>query len=79
LTLASHNIPINAGGHRDMEDKRTKQLDLEKEDFLSGSASATDCTGLIMRPVQSKEEAEAYEEVYPYLPKAVRTKEDSGK
>jgi hypothetical protein len=65
--------------NREMEGKRMHQpLDLEKEDFLSGSASATDCTGLIMRPVQSEEEADAYEEVYPYLPKAVKGQEDSG-
>lgn len=33
--------------------------------------SAGDCTGLIPTPPQSDAEQESYEELYPYLPKAV--------
>jgi len=34
------------------------------------SCSATDCTGLIPSLPQSKEELEAYEDLYPYISKA---------
>ncbi len=36
--------------------------------------SAGDCTGLIPTPPQSDAEQESYEELYPYLPKAMNKK-----
>ena len=37
-------------------------------DYLSNSASAGDCTGLIYKPVKNETEAKAYNEVYDFLP-----------
>lgn len=34
------------------------------------TSSAQDCTGLIPSGIQSEEELENYEELYPFLPKA---------
>lgn len=47
-------------------------------DYLNTS-SATDCTGLIPAAPAEEEELENYEELYPFLPKAVCNyeKEDS--
>lgn len=41
----------------------------EDYDYLSHSASMTDCTGLIPTPAVSEEERESYEAIYPYMPK----------
>lgn len=46
----------------------------EEYDFLKVS-SAQDCTGLIPAGIQDEEEINNYEELYPFLPKAVK-KED---
>ena len=40
------------------------------DDYLF-SASAQDCTGLIPSVTHDEAEIESYEEIYPYLPKAV--------
>lgn len=37
-------------------------------DYLSNSASAADCTGLIYKPVEREDELLAYDEVYDFLP-----------
>lgn len=37
-------------------------------DYLSNSASSSDCTGLLHKPAENEEELEAYEEVYDFLP-----------
>lgn len=42
-------------------------------DYLS-SASATDCTGLIPAGITEEEEIAYYEELYPFLPKAISKK-----
>lgn len=49
----------------------------EEYDYLSHSASVTDCTGLIPTPAVSEEERESYEAIYPYMPKDA--KEDKRK
>lgn len=46
----------------------------EEYDFLKVS-SAQDCTGLIPAGIQNEEEVENYEELYPFLPKAVKKEE----
>ena len=46
----------------------------EEYDFLTVS-SAQDCTGLIPAGIQNEEEVEKYEELYPFLPKAVKKEE----
>ncbi|MBQ9764842.1 MAG: hypothetical protein IJW18_01435 [Lachnospiraceae bacterium] len=40
---------------------------IKDEDFLT-AASSHDCTGLIPSAPQNEDEAENYEELYPYLP-----------
>lgn len=42
--------------------------DIDSYDYLSGSASAQDCTGLIPSAPLSEAELEAYEAVCPYQP-----------
>ncbi len=41
----------------------------EEYDYLSHSASTTDCTGLIPTPAVSEAERESYDAIYPYMPK----------
>lgn len=56
-----------------MSQKPKKQNDkygIIDEDYLS-SASATDCTGLIPAGITDEDEIAYYEELYPFLPKAV--------
>lgn len=40
----------------------------EEYDYLSHSASVTDCTGLIPTPAVLEAERESYEAIYPYMP-----------
>ncbi|MGN0482838.1 MAG: hypothetical protein ACI4HI_04715 [Lachnospiraceae bacterium] len=47
-------------------------MNLAEEDFMMNCASTTDCTGLIQRPLQSEDERESYEEMYPYLAPAMK-------
>lgn len=58
--------------------KKAKKENQEPEfidnDYLS-SASATDCTGLIPAGITKEEELDYYEELYPFLPKAVKEKD----
>lgn len=49
----------------------------EEYDYLSHSASMTDCTGLIPTPAVSEAERASYEAIYPYMPK--EDKEDKQK
>lgn len=51
--------------------KQNNEYDIIDEDYLS-SASATDCTGLIPAGITEEEEIACYEELYPFLPKAVK-------
>ena len=53
-----------------MEDKNKKEDKFHEKDFnyLKNAASATDMTGLIYRAAEDDAEAEAYEEIYQYLP-----------
>lgn len=47
---------------------KNNQEIIDAYDYLSNAASAQDCTGLIPAKPQSKEELEAYEELYHFLP-----------
>lgn len=52
-------------------EKKEKKTDVsDKYDYLKVT-SAWDCTGLIPSGIQSDEEAEHYEELYPFLPTPV--------
>lgn len=55
---------------------RKSEPEFIDNDYLS-SASATDCTGLIPAGITEEEELDYYEELYPFLPKAVKEKEKS--
>lgn len=48
--------------------KKSNQEIIDSYDYLSNAASAQDCTGLIPSAPESKEELEAYEELYHFLP-----------
>ena len=50
-----------------MKEKRFVKENLDEIDYLSNSASATDCTGLIPSLPQTEAELEAYEEMYRYI------------
>lgn len=55
-----------------MNKQKTNPPSLEEEyDFLKVS-SAQDCTGLIPAGIQDEEEINNYEELYPFLPKAIK-------
>lgn len=51
-----------------------EQVFVKKDDFAS--CSSTDCTGLIPAGLNSQAEAEAYEELYPYVTPPVLLKEE---
>lgn len=53
-----------------MKDKESKNRvdELDEFDYLAGSASDTECTGLMHKVARSDEELLAYEEVYDFLP-----------
>ena len=53
-----------------MKEKRFIKEHLEEIDYLSSSASTTDCTGLIPSLPQTEAELEAYEEMYRYIAEA---------
>ncbi len=46
--------------------------ELKEEDFIMNSESGTDCTGLMPTPPLNEAESESYEEVYDFLPNAVK-------
>lgn len=48
-----------------MTDKKNQEI-IDEYDYLSKSASAHDCTGLIPTPADSFEEREAYRAIYPF-------------
>lgn len=52
-----------------MPKKKNTVTSANDQDYLKTS-SAQDCTGLIPGGIQSEEELENYEELYPFLPKA---------
>lgn len=41
---------------------------IDDYDYLGKSCSVQDCTGLIPSAPASRDELEAYEDIYPYLP-----------
>lgn len=45
---------------------RENQAIIDSYDYLSGAASAQDCTGLIPSLPESKEERESYQDLYEY-------------
>lgn len=50
---------------------------IDSYDYLGGSASATDCTGLIPAGHANKAERDSYESLCHFLPKAAPKKEDA--
>lgn len=55
--------------------KPKNESDIYSEyDYLKAS-SAQDCTGLIPAAPMKKEEIENYEELYPFLPPIINTKD----
>ena len=55
-----------------------KEVVMEHKDYDNiKSASAQDCTGLIPANVQSEEELENYESLYPFLPQPAVMDTDS--
>ena len=57
------------------EDSNQKLIDAC--DYLTTAASCQDCTGLIPSLPQSEAEREAYEDLYPYITKAVKPKDQA--
>lgn len=53
-------------------DKYPVKNEFDAEDFTMNSESGTDCTGLMPTPPLSEQESESYEEVYDFLPNAVK-------
>ena len=53
--------------HSDRITKTNEEI-IDSYDYLSNSASAQDCTGLIPSGPISKSELESYEELYHFLP-----------
>ncbi|MGN1166025.1 MAG: hypothetical protein ACI4S2_06360 [Lachnospiraceae bacterium] len=53
--------------HSDRIAKTNEEI-IDSYDYLSNSASAQDCTGLIPSGPISKSELESYEELYHFLP-----------
>lgn len=64
--------------------KQNRETDViagnKEKDVTAGSTdnclqacSVMDCTGLVVSPPRSDAELDSYEELYPFLPKAVRT------
>lgn len=54
-----------------MEKNKKNSTEPMEYDYLKAS-SVQDCTGLIPRGIMDESEVENYEEVYPFLPKAIR-------
>lgn len=57
-----------------MQSDKKKKNENTDYDYLGKSASAHDCTGLIPTLVQNEEEIRSYENIYPFLPNAPKTK-----
>ncbi len=55
-----------SGRKSDAAENSAVRDDIDAYDYLGGSCSATDCTGLMPAPPKNRAEQEAYEELYPY-------------
>lgn len=55
-----------------MSNPKENQKIIDDYDYLSNAASSSDCTGLIPSLPQSKAELDSYNELYEYLPPAVK-------
>lgn len=55
-----------SGVKSDAAENSAVRDDIDAYDYLGGSCSATDCTGLMPAPPRNRAEREAYEELYPY-------------
>ena len=52
------------------KEKEKAELKIEDSyDYLTHSASTTDCTGLMPTPASTEAEREAYQAIYHFLPK----------
>ena len=58
--------------HSDRITKTNEEI-IDSYDYLSNSASAQDCTGLIPSEPTAKSELESYEELYHFLPPNSKT------
>ncbi len=54
------------------EDKFPVKDELDEDDFVMNAQSGTDCTGLMPTPPLSEAESESYDDVYDFLPNAVK-------
>lgn len=59
-----------------MSDPKENQKIIDDYDYLANAASSGDCTGLIPSLPQSKAELDSYNELYEYLPPAVKKTSD---
>lgn len=55
-----------------MSNSKENQKIIDDYDYLSNAASSGDCTGLIPSLPKSKAELDSYNELYEYLPPAVK-------
>lgn len=58
---------------KDKDTVKNKIL-IDSYDYLANSASVNDCTGLIPSAPQSKEELQAYKDLYNYTPPEINKK-----
>ncbi len=61
------------------DDIKRKKSDFKNEaieDYIFNACSAYDCTGLIPSAVTDENEAESYEEIYPYISPTVLKDKD---
>lgn len=73
-SLKKQMAPGGAADHRLSEGRRVEEEE-DHFDICQNACSTTDCTGLIPN-LPDDEEIEAYQEVYDFLPKAVKAKKD---
>lgn len=51
-----------------MPNSKRNQKIIDSYDYLTSAASTTEFTGLTPTPIQSEDELEAYESIYPFYP-----------
>ena len=54
------------------EDKFPVKDEFDEDDLIMNAQSGTDCTGLMPTPPLSDAENESYDDVYDFLPNAVK-------
>lgn len=56
----------------DIKRKKSDFKDDAIEDYVFNSCSVYDCTGLIPSAITDENEAESYEEIYPYISPTIK-------